>query len=385
MTARPSVAALAVVAALVLVPRVLSAASGWDYVRGITITNDSGSVLTNYQLLVTLTTANTDAYAHMNSDGSDLRFMDEDDTTQFDYWIEIWSNPGTSKVWVEVPSIPAGTSTVHMWHGNSGASSGSNGDATFLFFDDFEDGNYTDKWYPANLTWEESDGVMTSLGGSSAGQGNYAQMKSKRSIAPNNGWLAMTYDFYLDNDQAGHSASHATLRKDSEAEWDSLYGASQNTFGSEVNIHYPTNITHMFPGAPVKKNTWHAMTIRYEGSHGFEFTMVERDDPLSSYEAEGTEDCTPPPAVGGLLYELAAADHGFRFDNIIVRKNAPLQPSASVGVQGATPAAVPGLSQWGLVIMGGLTVLVFVWRQGRKGRVWRSPSALQEQASGKNN
>ncbi|MCG2824966.1 MAG: DUF2341 domain-containing protein, partial [Thermoplasmatales archaeon] len=52
-----------------------------------------------------------------------------------------------SKLWVKVPSIPANEETiVYMYYGNPGASSVSDGDVTFDFFDDFEDNIYTDKW-----------------------------------------------------------------------------------------------------------------------------------------------------------------------------------------------------------------------------------------------
>jgi hypothetical protein len=62
---------------------------------------------------------------------------------------------------VKVPSIPASsTKTIYVYYGNPSATSASNGANTFIFFDDFEDGVYTDKW-TANTLY----GTVTETGG----------------------------------------------------------------------------------------------------------------------------------------------------------------------------------------------------------------------------
>ena len=154
------------VIATALVPGTTASADpGWSYRRPITITNNSGSALSDYQVLVELNTDNFD-YSKANDDGSDLRFTNADNTVKYDYWIEKWNTSGTSKVWVKVPSIPAGDSTMYMWYGNSAASSESNGDNTFLFFDDFEDGTLdTNKWTVLKGTWSEQDGYVKTTEG----------------------------------------------------------------------------------------------------------------------------------------------------------------------------------------------------------------------------
>lgn len=59
---------------------------GWNCRRGITI-NNTGSALTDYQVLVTLNNSNFD-YSKANSDGSDIRFTNYANTTKYSYWIE---------------------------------------------------------------------------------------------------------------------------------------------------------------------------------------------------------------------------------------------------------------------------------------------------------
>jgi hypothetical protein len=86
----------------------------------------------NFQVKVILSTGQ---YSGMKSDGSDLRFYDHANTN-CEYWIEgAFNTAGISVIWVKVPV--AGTSTLLMYYGNVAATSASNGNTTFDFFDDF--------------------------------------------------------------------------------------------------------------------------------------------------------------------------------------------------------------------------------------------------------
>ncbi len=115
--------------------------SGWTYRRAINLS--PATPVADYQVLITLTTSKMgNPYANVKADGSDIRFTGSDEVTLQDYWVESWDNTGTSKIWVKVKT--PGTSTIYMYYGNTAASSASNGDATFDFFDDFSNG--LSKW-----------------------------------------------------------------------------------------------------------------------------------------------------------------------------------------------------------------------------------------------
>lgn len=130
--------------------------------RPIDVSNP-GPALTAYPVPVALTTAKLGfPYVGINADGSDIRFAGAGGSA-LDYWIESWDNMGASKVWVKVPSIPAGGSVIYMTHGDADAVSESDGQATFLYYDGFEDhddGDTADGWSPAAYTVKADGPVM---------------------------------------------------------------------------------------------------------------------------------------------------------------------------------------------------------------------------------
>ena len=154
---------------------------GWSYQR--TITLSAGTPSANFQVMVQLVGAAQ--HANMNAtDGKDLRFYDATDT-QADYWIETWNPAGTSTIWVEVPT--AGTTSLTMYYGNASATAVSNGDNTFIAFDDFSGASVdTSKWdvYDPNASIVVSGGSVTVYGGD--------QLISKTSFAMSSGTIIET-------------------------------------------------------------------------------------------------------------------------------------------------------------------------------------------------
>jgi len=120
--------------------------SGWGYRKCFTLSRASGAV-TNYQmkLLVGESSGATgeavDCGSHCKTDFSDLRFTTADGTTLLDYWIESVSGTTPNQlaaVWIEIDSIGTSATTFYMYYGKSDASTYSNGENTFPFFDHFD-------------------------------------------------------------------------------------------------------------------------------------------------------------------------------------------------------------------------------------------------------
>ena len=109
---------------------------GWNYRRPVAITNN-GALLAYYQVLIQLDGGNFD-FSRAKADGSDVRFTYSDGTTELNFWIESWdSSNQLAYLWVRVPSLANGDSTIYLYYNNPVAASISDGTTTFDLFDDY--------------------------------------------------------------------------------------------------------------------------------------------------------------------------------------------------------------------------------------------------------
>ena len=104
--------------------------AAWTFHRAITLSSDAPAALSNEPVLVVVP-ASFDA-THAKPGADDLRFSTNaahsDDLT---YYVESWNAGAPSYVWVRVPSVPTGASTLHAFYGNPAAAAASSFAATF--------------------------------------------------------------------------------------------------------------------------------------------------------------------------------------------------------------------------------------------------------------
>jgi len=151
--------------------------SSWQYRQSITITGSTGAG-TNYQVPLNIgessgaTGYNFQLNGHSakfpsaKNDGGDLIFTASDGTTLLNFWVE--SVTGTSpnrvaKVWVKVSADLGSNQTIYCYYGNTNATNASNGDNTFIFFDDFNSTSidWTNKWQSTSQsTYSISSGIL---------------------------------------------------------------------------------------------------------------------------------------------------------------------------------------------------------------------------------
>lgn len=121
--------------------------TGYTYRVPITVTNSTGGTLTNYQVHITLNTSSLITAGKLQSSGNDLTATDSNGSTQLSSWFDPTTlNTTTTDLWIKIPSLPAGTYTVYVYYGNSGASMQSSIVNTFIYGDDFSSNtiaNYT--------------------------------------------------------------------------------------------------------------------------------------------------------------------------------------------------------------------------------------------------
>ena len=146
------------------------------YRRAIAIHENSGEDLCDYQVNLTVDTAELIKEGKMRQDCGDIRFKYYNSTSgeegEISYWIESGCGSEDTRIWIKVPFIQAnGTATVYMHYGNLSGVSESNGSAVFEFFDDFEDPSTLTNYDSLPLggndgentgagTWIISDGIL---------------------------------------------------------------------------------------------------------------------------------------------------------------------------------------------------------------------------------
>ncbi len=115
----------------------------WKYRRVLYVFNFTPQVLNNFQVLFTTNTQALISAGKMKNDGSDIRFVAEDNQTVLPHYLESGINTATTKIWIKVSTIPAGSVDnpgyvkIYMYYGNPSATSTSDGRAVFEVFDDF--------------------------------------------------------------------------------------------------------------------------------------------------------------------------------------------------------------------------------------------------------
>jgi hypothetical protein len=117
---------------------------GWGNRKSHVINPASGAG-TGYQVRIRAhygsgTDSGEDVYLNgkCRTDFGDVRFTRSDGTTLLDYWMAEKSIRSYALFWVEVSDdLSSNPATIYVYYGNPEATTTSNGDATFPFFDDF--------------------------------------------------------------------------------------------------------------------------------------------------------------------------------------------------------------------------------------------------------
>ena len=327
----------------------------WAWRKPVTINNLSNpSALTNYQVLITTNTAQLIADGKMRSDCGDLRIRDTNGTTDLDYFIESGCNTSSTNIWVEVPSILASTNkTIYLYYSYPSATSLSNADATFKFFDDFPTASFSSKWELSGGTTIPGDTRTLIADGTGTyyvkladdGIVNLKMLQTASSFARP---FVVDLDFYASYSENNKHYGVALSNTDNaRGTYSFLFGSKQTGGGS---VRWGGGATTVNPGSysfyttqpnGFLLNAWNKVRMRVDASSNITFELVGSAIPVSTPWAMGTTgpfylnlgsywQRNPWTQAGYLQSEL-------RFDNVKIRAYANPEPGILVGNQEATP------------------------------------------------
>ena len=228
--------------------------TGWSYRQEHNFTGATGAG-SNYQMFFNVykdtgTSSGDKVYLknHCTDFPNDIRFTDNDETTLLDYWVED-SNTTWAGVWVEVAdSLSSGTVPIYVYYGKSGASTTSNGNNTFNFFDDFTGESIdSNKWTNTESAWTldtVNDLVKTDAGNK--------ELETKYP-ANLNGYRTLFY--WKSDDVTNARSSFSSLIDGTTGTYNILYyQVDQSNWD-----YYITSWGECDPGKAVASDTWYVM------------------------------------------------------------------------------------------------------------------------------
>ena len=127
--------------------------------------------LADYQVRVTTlygngtdTGENVCLNGHSRADFGDIRFtwlnFSSKSEVECKYWIEKFTTGTSAQFWIKIPKISSeANNTIYVYYGKNDATTTSNGNDTFVFFDDFN--GSLNRWAAVGGTWQIENGELS--------------------------------------------------------------------------------------------------------------------------------------------------------------------------------------------------------------------------------
>lgn len=194
----------------------------WPFRTAVTITEQSGSTLSDYQVQLSIDNSHLHSGYTWTANGSDFRVFDSDDSTPLEFWIESWDQTNEqTTIWVRFPSsapLQANQArTIYLYYGNESAPPLANVPFTFV-----EPGikfhTRNTSFNPSNKT--EAFNEFNSL----TDNGNNSDGYGCTFITDFTG-ITKSSTFGSGDNFAAYSESYFEVRSGEEGVWEFRYGA----------------------------------------------------------------------------------------------------------------------------------------------------------------
>jgi len=286
----------------------------------VTIDNTANSnTLTDYQILINI--QNDEQFFNDCQDKREaIRLFDTDKETSLSYWIEEWDTTNhNAKIWVKVPSIPgSGTKTIYISVDPNRTTDNSDGDATFIFFDDFEGTSLdTSKWYVYDGNGGTvSDSILTL----NCGDGGSDKIHSKTYFSPGVRYRSKSYHKDVRAEGFMEESSHNGNYNGDLA----IY--ADNPAHTRVDVEDDGGNQHVV-SVSITREAWNIYEIRWLSDKLTILENGEKLDPNMPYTT-GIPDGSPEIPI---YYDVYSEDSNplLKIDYVFVTKYADPEPTVS--------------------------------------------------------
>ncbi|MFW9804275.1 MAG: DUF2341 domain-containing protein, partial [Candidatus Thorarchaeota archaeon] len=306
--------------------------SGWEYRKSHTVEGSLGAG-TDYQVQVVVHYGSGDDAgeviycANQCKPGfGDIRFTDDDGTTLLDYWNEYVVMSDHAVFWIEISDNLNISQSIYVYYGNSEANSVSDGSATFMYFDDFENNNF-DAWDAVGSTVSIQSSVVRdgSYSAELPGGGTERHLTQNISQIYNGSFMVHTWANldYSDN-RAGYPVYWYGLTTDEEVHGGysiiGHYTDWSHTSNSVNPVSWPANST-------ISSDLWYRIEVGFDFQYSRQYAWNNRsfmgDVPLKPQLVNAN--------VTTILYLYLAGGYDpgrtMWIDNYYVRKWIPSEPT----------------------------------------------------------
>jgi len=283
---------------------------GWNYRKAVSISNTSGSNLTDFQVSLSIGTSALIASGKMQSDCDDIRITDINGNL-LPFWIhpDFPCNTDTTKIFVKVPSIPTSDATIFLYYGNTSASSNQNPLEVFDLWDDFTDANLnSNKW---NTTGTSATGSVTVING-------YASLNN----TSNANTILISKDSFNENDYIIESRLKVNTYStdlDGQFGWSAGARSGIGTYDDTVNGNEKPHriyVPSIVQGTEVMTTTWKPFTFQ-----------AKSGDIKSTFGTETLTSSATHSYSSGPVYFYTNTVLSTHIDFIALRKYASVEPT----------------------------------------------------------